>query len=782
MNENKRITIRNNEFVLYVQKNNKFNKLNKYRVEKSQKKCSFCKKDNHKTEKCWFKHSKLRFKFKKNKTFVITEKKIAMSVINTFININKKLNFDVIEYNNLVYSTSNANCEFAYHIKINRLRFILNFDATIHICCEKSYFREIKSCNNIVLWNKISRIKAFDIDFVSIIFNNTSQKAILQNCLYVSKFQINLISIHKLLKNYKVIFDNYCHIYTKNNQKLMSRVTACDKLFVFSIINNLKEIANTTIVKSNAEKTLKIHRQMNYIEVTILNKILSKNMIKIDSITCQECILAKATKHINHDFKHEKRDLQYLKLVRSNLFESIQMLNFDKKRYFIIFLNETYKWLKVKLLNQKSNAKMIFCKYYKQKKRQFERKLKIFRIDNDTEFFDIIKVCIENDIHHQKIDVYAHEQVADKKRINLTLLNKIRVMLFLIKLNKRFWTKTLLTTIYLYNKTLHINVNYKFSYELKFDHKSNLKHIKIWKSLTYSLINKSKKLNFRTKFIILIKYEVSNLYKLLDVTNGKTFLLRDVQILESVFLNEIQKTSNNFLIDEINASRLVDKREKYRILFLCNAQKNSKRIFSNTIVNKDITSKISNATDEDSLNNDLILNHLNEKSIQNVQKLIFENEEKIFRSRDIDSQMKNFALNSNFDELNEFDYVTSRNPSFETSISSIDVQIAQLQNLQNLHENLSNIDDFSENELVLIAKNINFDFVIYHEIKTSFDSIEWIAAMNKKINDLQIQNIWKLVKSSLNAHIFNNKWMFKIKLNKNNSINKRKVRFVAKEF
>ena len=89
----------------------------------------------------------------------------------------------------------------------------------------------------------------------------------------------------------------------------MSRVTTCDKLFVFSIINNLKKIANTTIVKSNVEKTLKIHRQMSYIKITILNKILSKNMIKINNIICQKCILTKVTKHINHDFKHEKRDL-----------------------------------------------------------------------------------------------------------------------------------------------------------------------------------------------------------------------------------------------------------------------------------------------------------------------------------------------------------------------------------------------------------------------------------------------------------------------------------------
>ena len=82
------------------------------------------------------------------------------------------------------------------------------------------------------------------------------------------------------------------------------------------------------------------------------------------------------------------------------------------------------------------------------------------------------------------------------------------------------------------------------------------------------MINKSKKLDFRAKFTILIKYEnVNNLYKLLNVTNDKTFLSCDVQILKSVFLNEVQKTSNNFLLNEINESRLINKKKKYKICF-----------------------------------------------------------------------------------------------------------------------------------------------------------------------------------------------------------------------
>ena len=100
INENKRITTRDNEFVLYIQRNNKSNKLSKHRVEKSQKKCSFCKKNNHKAEKCWFKYPKLRFKPKKDKTPVITEvKEIAIFVINTYTtSVNEKLDFDVAEY------------------------------------------------------------------------------------------------------------------------------------------------------------------------------------------------------------------------------------------------------------------------------------------------------------------------------------------------------------------------------------------------------------------------------------------------------------------------------------------------------------------------------------------------------------------------------------------------------------------------------------------------------------------------------------------------------------
>ena len=58
-------------------------------------------------------------------------------------------NFDVAKYEELACFSFNT-CEFVYYSEINRIRFILDFEATVHIYCEKAYFREIIFCNSIV--------------------------------------------------------------------------------------------------------------------------------------------------------------------------------------------------------------------------------------------------------------------------------------------------------------------------------------------------------------------------------------------------------------------------------------------------------------------------------------------------------------------------------------------------------------------------------------------------------------------------------------------------------
>ena len=106
-------------------------------------------------------------------------------------------------------------------------------------------------------------------------------------------------------------------------------------------------------------------------------------------------------------------------------------------------------------------------------------KLKYFKSDNDTEYNQITEYCKTKDIVHQKTASYAHEQAEASERINLTLLNKIRTMLFTANLQNKFWAMTLEAAVYIYNRTPHSSLNFKTPYEIKYSKLPKLNHIKI---------------------------------------------------------------------------------------------------------------------------------------------------------------------------------------------------------------------------------------------------------------------------------------------------------------
>jgi len=82
---------------------------------------------------------------------------------------------------------------------------------------------------------------------------------------------------------------------------------------------------------------------------------------------------------------------------------------------------------------------------------------------------------------------------------------------------------------------LHVSLNYKSSYEIKYGKKPNLENIKIWDSIAYNRIDNAKKLDKQAKSYILVDYS-SNQYKLLDLkTKRVVWSCDDVIILEDIF-------------------------------------------------------------------------------------------------------------------------------------------------------------------------------------------------------------------------------------------------------
>ena len=100
--------------------------------------------------------------------------------------------------------------------------WILDSGATTHICCDKTYFRQINSTNARVKWGAASTILASGIGAVPLKLPNSSTIVVLQDCLYVPEFQTNLVSLGRLIQNGARIGFNakQCDIQLRNGAKI----------------------------------------------------------------------------------------------------------------------------------------------------------------------------------------------------------------------------------------------------------------------------------------------------------------------------------------------------------------------------------------------------------------------------------------------------------------------------------------------------------------------------------------------------------------------------------
>ena len=795
IDESKRLTSRNGDSVaLYAntkgkKPKNTGNIMGNHRITKPKgPKCPHCKKTGHKIEKCWFAHPELRPKPKPKQASGEEQVEQAM----TALHVNNEI--DDLDFDVAPSYVTELNYPETHHVMyaLNRTQFILDSGATTHICCESSYFTNLKDTSAMVSWSKIKRIKASGIGDVPIIFHDTNTKAILKNCLFVPEFDVNLISVDKLLKNdYKIIFDKFCEIYS-SSRNLISKTSACNGLYIFPIISNTHEIF-TSVVTTAEDKINLWHARMGHIGKNALMQLKFQNDENIFhrheiNLICEECILAKATKHINHEIS-ESKTFDFLELVRSDLFGPVNNPSFGNKKYFITFLDDYTKFLVVELLNTKDQATKAWQNFVLREQRFSGKKIKIYRTDNGTEFFEISKICKENGIIHENTAPYAHEQAGGAERINLTLLNKVRAMLFTAKLDKRFWAEALIAAVYLYNRTPHTSLNYKTPYEIKYKTKPKINNIKIWGSLAYSLNYKAKKLDPRAKPSILIGYG-SNQYKLLELSTGRAFWSRDTEILEGVFLDKIQKTPENFLLQEIYSSNLVDIRNSAKngnISFRGDAKNRTSEISDKATRNTSV-SKITDLSCNNSTSNELISpnaqnasNASNATNEQNAQKLIPASAKNTLKSRELAIYDNKHMANSDKIQSNLFDRntagqelnlrkrkVANSNSTFEPKAQNkfitgarrmLKLPNTQLYNRYNIadyyFDELENYDDTlaSNNTNLRNLQNVHLQNAQNKILEDGINSVESRDAYNTDQRHANNSNIFEIDDSDeLNTH------------------------------
>src|SRR5947207_9813867 len=160
-----------------------------------------------------------------------------------------------------------------------------------------------------------------------------------------------------------------------------------------------------------------------------LIKMIKKMKIKIRTTVriCEACLKRKQTHQSSH--KSITRASVSLKLIHSDLCESIDSTIYDKTNYYILFIDDFIRMSHIYSLKRKSSIDVLekFREYKLEMKKQIGKSIKRLRTNNDREYEKWMKNHLKrSDIIHETIASYNSNQNDIAKRANRMIIKRVK--------------------------------------------------------------------------------------------------------------------------------------------------------------------------------------------------------------------------------------------------------------------------------------------------------------------------------------------------------------------
>ena len=215
-------------------------------------------------------------------------------------------------------------------------------------------------------------------------------------------------------------------------------------------------------------------------------------------------------------------------------------------RFFVTFKDDAPGFHLVYFLRHKSDVPAVFRRYAKLVENKFGRSIKTVRSDNGREYVNkqLEEYLVSRGIRLETTVPYTPQQNGRSELDNRTIVESARTMLQAANLPLTLWAEAVSTAVYLLNRTPSSSVQEgKTPYEVWFEKKANLDHVRIFGSEAFVHIPKqfTTKFDARAKKVILVGYDgESSKYRVYDPNTKRVSVSRDV------ILNEKSIGTKNF--------------------------------------------------------------------------------------------------------------------------------------------------------------------------------------------------------------------------------------------
>ena len=348
---------------------------------------------------------------------------------------------------------------------------------------------------------------------ISVSDGQRSVKITLKNVLFAPNMPISLISISQMIKGgfFAHFEKDGCHILSPTRAVIL---IVSERLGLYPVLPSnssspppVAPTASSEGALSSSPKSLTLtefHRIMGHAYPGALRKMVAEGVVTGVSLEdgeasfCEPCIQAK---HSREPFPKERSSPQattYGERIHSDLWGQSQVKTLGGKEYFMSFLDDATDEVVVVLLARKSEALSKYKNFDAWAKTQRGvKEIKVLQCDRGGEYTsnDFRDFLASKGTNRRLTTHDSPQQNGKAERLNWTLMEHVRAVLFDAELPKFLWGEALMHITYLRNRTTTRNTPGSTPFEKATGSKPDLSSLPRFGAKVWVLSNSGGKLD-----------------------------------------------------------------------------------------------------------------------------------------------------------------------------------------------------------------------------------------------------------------------------------------------
>lgn len=617
----------------------------------------------------------------------------------------------------------------------------LDSGATSHMTPHKELLHDLNQSSDQVTSANGTQLPVCANGNSNVTFNNGS--IIVKKAMHVPGLAVNLLSISKIaaLGN-KVVFEkNYCEVFNAANESVL-------KCYQSDGVYKIKADTEKCFIAKGKTNVLTWHRRLGHVNYVTMKKMRDGAVEGVDFFgdetnikNCRICAMGKMTKQM---FKaSETKTVKLLELIHTDLMGPMETISFGRAKYVLTFIDDYSRKTFVYFLKSKDETCETFQNFKTMVEKQTNHKIMRVRSDNGGEYIceNFERYCKKNGILHEKTTPYTPEQNGIAERMNRTLVEKAKCLLFDCNMDKKFWAEAINMATYLVNCTpcTHLVNSEKGTPEEVFTNKKvDLSNLKLFGSKVMVLMPKQKRRKWdkNSTEMIFVGYESGiKGYRCFDKNTKKITTSRNVRFYEdieekiSLDLSEPSEKSNDH-------EESIERKENENV---------------NESLNESIESEVTLIADDSQI------------SVNNSNA----NESNLSANISADETLDETVYESSNDTLTD-DTLTDNDSTYKTR--------AKIDGSSRSSSRLKKPFQPYQAHFAFLVEPANLK-----EVKNSERRENWERAMEDEIKSHETNNTWTLTQLPKDRKAITAKWVFKIK-GANTENERYKARLVARGY